>query len=41
MFLLKKTVANKLLNGTTGAVGDIKHHHTEQFIHLEYFPAVV
>ncbi len=27
---LNKTVANKLLNGTTGAVGDIKHHHTER-----------
>ncbi len=38
---LKMTVANKLLNGTTGAVGDIKRHHTEQFINLQYFPVVV
>ncbi len=37
---LKKTVANKLLNGTTGVVGDIKRHHAEQFIHLKYFPVV-
>ncbi len=37
---LKKTVGNKLLNGT-GAVGDIKHHHAEQFINLQYFPVVV
>ncbi len=29
--------ANKLLNGTTGAVGDIKRHHTKQFINLQYF----
>ncbi len=28
---LKKTVANKLLNGTTGAVGDIHCHHAKQF----------
>ncbi len=28
---LKKTVANKLLNGTTGAVGDIQRHHAKQF----------
>ncbi len=34
---LKKTAANKLLNGTTGAVGDIKHHHAEQFINLQFF----
>ncbi len=39
--LLKKTVANKLLNGTTGAVGDIKRHHAQQFINLQYFPIVV
>ncbi len=39
--LLKKTVANKLLNGTTGAVGDIKRHHAEQFTNLQYFPIVV
>ncbi len=32
--LLKKTVANELLNGTTGAVGDIQHHH------VKYFPVV-
>ncbi len=38
---LKKTVANKLLNGTTGAVGDIQRHHAEQFINLQYFPVVV
>ncbi len=38
---LKKTVANKLLNGTTGAVGDIKRHHAEQLINLQYFPVVV
>ncbi len=38
---LKKTVANKLLNGSTGAVGDIKQHHAEQFINLLYFPVVV
>ncbi len=31
---LKKTVANKLLNGTTGAVGDIQRHHAEQFINI-------
>ncbi len=41
LFFLKKTVANKLLNGTTGAVGDIKRHHGEQFINLQYFPVVV
>ncbi len=33
-------VANKLLNGNTGAVGDIKLHQAEQFIHLQYFPVV-
>ncbi len=38
---LKKTVANKLLNGTTGSVGDIQCHHAEQFINLQYFPVVV
>ncbi len=38
---LKMTVANKLLNGNTGAVGDIKRHHAEQFINLQYFPVVV
>ncbi len=38
---LKKMVANKLLNGTTGAVGDIQRHHAEQFINLQYFPVVV
>ncbi len=32
--LLKKTVANELLNGTTGAVGDIQRHHAK------YFPVV-
>ncbi len=26
---LKKTVANKLINGTTCAVGDIQRHHTK------------
>ncbi len=36
----KKIVANKLLNGTTGAVGDIQRHHAKQFIHLQYFPVV-
>ncbi len=36
-----KTVANKLLNGTTGAVGDIKRYHAEQLINLQYFPVVV
>ncbi len=36
-----KTVANKMLNGTTGAVGDNKHHHAVQFINLQYFPTVV
>ncbi len=41
-FLKKeKTVANKMLNGITGAVGDIKHHHAEQFINVQYFPTVV
>ncbi len=35
---LKNTVANKLLNGTTGAVGDIQRHHAKQFINL---PVVV
>ncbi len=35
LLFLKKTDANKLLNGTTGAVGDIQHHHhAEQFINL-------
>ncbi len=38
---LKKTVANKLLNRTTGAVGHIQHHHAKQFINLQYFPVVV
>ncbi len=28
-------IANKLLNGTTGTVGDIKRHHAEQFINLQ------
>ncbi len=36
-----KTVAIKLLNGTTGAVGDIQRHHAKQFINLQYFPVVV
>ncbi len=36
-----KTFAIKLLNGTTGSVGDIEHHHAEQFINLHYFPVVV
>ncbi len=27
---LKKTVAKKLINGTTGAVGDIQHHHAKR-----------
>ncbi len=31
----------QLLNGTTGAVGDIKRHHTEHFMNLQYFPVVV
>ncbi len=26
-----------LLNGTTGAVGDIKRHHAEQFINYSIF----
>ncbi len=34
---LYKTFANKLLNGTTGTVGDIQR----QFINLKYFPFVV
>ncbi len=38
---LKMKVANKLLNGTTGAVGDIQRHHAEHFISLEYFLVVV
>ncbi len=38
---LKMTVANKLLNGTTGAVRDIQRHHAEQLINLQYFPVVV
>ncbi len=38
---LKMTVANKLLNGTTGAVGDIQRHHAEHFINLQYFPVTV
>ncbi len=38
---LNKTVANKLLNGTTGAVGDIQRHLAKQFINLQYFPVVV
>ncbi len=44
LHFLKKTVANKLLNGTTCAVGDIKRDHTEvteQFINLQYFPVAV
>ncbi len=36
-----KTVANKLLNGSTGAVGDIQHHHAKKLINLQYFPVVV
>ncbi len=38
-----KTVANKLLNGTTGAVGDIKRHLALNwtFINLQYLPVVV
>ncbi len=31
----------QLLNRTTGAVGDIKLHHAEQFMNLQYFPVVV
>ncbi len=38
---LKKTIANKLLNGTTGGVGDIQRHHAKQFINLQYFRVVV
>ncbi len=38
---LKKTVANKLLNGTTGTVRDIKRHNAEHFTNLQYFPVVV
>ncbi len=38
---LKKTVANKLLNGTTGTVRDILRHHAKQFINVQYFPGVV
>ncbi len=38
---LKKTVVNKLLNGTTGAVWDIQRHHAKQFINLQYVPIVV
>jgi len=30
LHFLKKMVANKLLNWTTGAVGDIKHYHAER-----------
>ncbi len=41
LHFLKKTVVNKLLNGTTGAVRHIKRHHAEQFINLQYFPVVV
>ncbi len=41
LHFLKKTVADKLLNGTTGAVGDIQRHHAKQFINLQYFPDVV
>ncbi len=35
---LKNMVDKKLLNGTKGAVRDIKRHHAEQFINLQYFP---
>ncbi len=38
---LKKTVADKFLNGTTGAVGDIQRHHAKQFINLQYFTVAV
>ncbi len=39
---LKKTVANKLLNGTTGAVRDVQRHDdAKQLINLQYFPVVV
>ncbi len=38
---LNKTIANKLLNGTTGAVGDILRRHAKQLINLQYFPIVV
>jgi len=31
----KKTVANKLLNGTTGAVGVIQRHNAEQYINIQ------
>ncbi len=41
LHFLKKTVAIKLLNGTTGAVGNSQHHHAKQFINLQYFPVVV
>ncbi len=32
-FVLKR----RLLNGTTGAVGDIQRHHAKQFINLQCF----
>ncbi len=35
------SLKRRLLNATTGAVGDIKRHHAEQFINLQYFPLVV
>ncbi len=31
----------QLLNRTTGAVGDIKRHHAEEFMNLQCFPVVV
>ncbi len=34
-------VANELLNGTTGAVGDIQRHHAEQVMNLQYFPVAL
>ncbi len=38
LHFFKKTVAKW---DCTGAVGDIKRHHAEQFINLQYFPVVV
>ncbi len=35
LHFLKKTVANKFLNGNTGAVGDIQRDHSDRMMRCE------
>ncbi len=41
IFKLLCFLKKRLLNGITGAIGDIKRHRAEQFINLQYFSIVV